>query len=157
MYLADLKVSTTGTLADLKVSTTDILTSHQHSNQLRIGGRKLQRLQLRARDPAHLLADHRARLAAQFALEEMQLHHELGIWVRDRKDLSADAHAGVQLLEDLAFEAGHVPLAQLALSARKFPGPLQVRSAEAARQQERAAALDDGRRHNDVRDGHEGS
>src|SRR4051794_35204175 len=111
-------------------------------DQLPIRRGEIERSQVRTRHPAHLLPKHRPRHRQQLAPQEMQLDHTIGIRVRDGEDLGADANGRVQLLEDLAREALRMRLSRLALPSGKFPAALEMRSAEAARQEEHAVALD---------------
>ncbi len=113
-------------------------------NQLRVRFGQRQSVQFGARDPPHVLAKLRLGLTRQHGVEEVELDRPFGICVTRHQHAFADDDTGGELLVNLANQAGFRRLVGLALPAGELPRPRQVRAFEAAGEEERAVAFDDG-------------
>jgi len=112
-------------------------------DELRIGGRKLQRGELVPPSPAHFLTEQRLRVAEQRAAIEVQGHRSFGIVVCGREHQPVNRHVGSKLLSYLPPQRGGVRLAGVDLSAGKLPQSFQMCSAKPPRDEDRVAGLDD--------------
>jgi hypothetical protein len=127
---------------------------HQQRNEVRVGGWKIQRRELIARDPAHLLSEDWPRFIEQVTPEEVQFDDAFGIRVGYSVNLLTHSKSSAELFANLAMEARLQCFAGMAFSTRELPEAGKVRASKPASDEKLVIAFDDGRRHDDCRRRH---